>query len=400
MGLGVSLVEMSSEVIRPFKKVLGSFDKSSFWRFEIKGDSPYENMFAQGLESTALKNLLIGLEGVALLYSVKDHLEKNDQGKARALDHANITIKLLTYFVKNEMIKVPYKGEWVKIAGGPVAVANWATSLIDCWQAIISGGNEIKTYDTDAAVFNYLAATGSLTAAVGYGAIAATFFAGAAATSSTGIGIAPGLLLVFTGSVIAIGGKVLAADADNTPIENMLLKTPWGTNPDAPWPAISTSDLQKQYIKAIRIINSFDVDIDHETITATIRLKRLEPSTIVTIHEVDFGISTSADGSKSTTQIVGSGIRLNDGNCQILKDPANGSVSLHIDLLNICPAASQFLQQWQSYYSLLGKKPKPDYIRLVISVDLEGDGSIVLPDEKKRVLVEKYYSRPVSSKIE
>jgi outer membrane protein OmpA-like peptidoglycan-associated protein len=394
------LVRMESLAARPFRQVLGSFDKNSFWRFGFPDQKPYENMFAEGLKSKALKNLLIGLEGVALIYSVKEHFDKMDKGKTGTLDNINILLKLSTYFVKNGMVKVSYKGELVKFGGGPVAVANFFTSAFDFVISIGAGIKESDQYDNDAAVFNYIAAAGNLIVATGYGAMAATFFAGAAAASSTGIGVAPGLLLAFTGSVIAIGGKIMAAEADNTPLENMLLKTPWGTNSEARWPSISAAELQKQYIKAMRIVNVFRVSIDSDAITATITLNRLEPSTIVLLHEVTFGISTSADGSTSSTQIVGNNIQLNDQNCRFVKNSSNGTVSLQIDLLKVCPGAFLFLQQWESYYARLGKKPRPDYIKLSATVDLDGDGVLVLPDDKKLAVSEKYYGRPVVLKIE
>ncbi len=397
--LGITAVKMTNNSIRPFQKVLGSFDKNSFWRFEFKRQSPYENMFADGLRSAALKKLLLALEGVALIYSLKDHEEKRSTGKAGWLDDANITIKLATYFVKSEMIKVPYKGELVKLGDGPIALANGICALMDCYSSYQAAKKDANEYDLDAEVLNRIAAIGYFTTAVGYGALSATFFAGAALSSSTGIGIAPGLLLAFTGSVIAIGGKVLAAGADNTPIENMLLKTPWGTNPDVSETILTAEVLQKQYMGAIRQINSFSVSINHDTCTATIHLQRLEPTTIITIHEVTFGIPVSADGGRSAKQVVGASIKLSDANCRIIQNNTNRTTDLHVELLNVCQLARSFLQQWKNYFASFGKEPKPDYIKIVITVDMDGNGMILLPDEKKKLVVEKYYGQQIKSII-
>ncbi len=118
-------------------------------------------------------------------------MEKRSAGKAGRLDDINVIIKLATYFVKSEMIKVPYKGELVKIGGGPVAVANLATTSIDAYIAYQQTIKDLKEYDCDAAIFNSIAFVGNITSATGYASIVATFFAGAAAASTTGIGIAP-----------------------------------------------------------------------------------------------------------------------------------------------------------------------------------------------------------------
>lgn len=398
--IGITAVKMTNNSIRPFQKVLGSFDKKSFWRFEFKGQSPYENMFAYGLRSAALKKLLMGLEGVALIYSLKDHEEKRSAGKAGWLDDVNVIIKLVTYFVKSEMIKVPYKGELVKLGGGPVAVANLATTSIDAYMAFQQTMKDWKEYDCDTAIFNSIALVGNITAATGYASIVATFFAGSAAASSTGIGIAPGLLLAFTGSVIAIAGKVLATEADNTPMENMLLRTPWGTHPVQPEPSLTTAELQKQYLRAIRLINNFRVSIDHDSMTATLHLRRLEPTTVITIHEVTIGIPTRADGSDSTSQVVGTELKLNDSNSEIIHNNAASTVDLRVNLAKVCSGVVPFLQQWKRYYNSFGKEPKPDYIKLIITVDLDGDGVMILPDERKKLCVEKLYGQMIKTIID
>ena len=346
-------MKMTNSSIRPFQKVLGSFDKNSFWRFEIKRQSPYENMFADGLRSAALKKLLLGLEGVALIYSLKDHKEKRSAGKAEWLDDANVIIKLATYFVKSEMIKVPYKGELVKLGDGPLTVANGICAVIDFISSLQAINKDAIEHDLDTAVLNGIAALGYFTTAVGYGALSATFFAGAALSSSTGIGIAPGLLLAFTGSVIAIGGKALAAGADNTPIENMLLKTPWGTNPDVSETTLKAGVLQKQYIGVIRLNNSFSVSINHDTCTAMIHLRRLEPTTIIIIYEVTFGIPVSADGERSTTQVVSAIIGLSDVNCRIVQNDTHKTTDLHVDLLNICPSGLVFPTAMEKLFCIL-----------------------------------------------
>jgi hypothetical protein len=398
--LGIQQQSMSSQGVKPFQKVFGSLDKNSFWRIKFEDKTSGKGITGV-LKSDTLKNLLLGLEGLALLYSLKDFTENVNNGKAGKLDSVNITAKLLTYFVKSEMIKASYQGEMVKLGGGPIAVLNVVTSAIDLRQAFLIGKEEFRSFDADAAACNFIAAAGYATAVVGYTALAATFFAGAAVTSSTIIGIAPGTLLAFVGALIAIGGKTLAAGADNTPLEDMLLRTPWGTNPEnnRTLGNITSNELRQHYLTTIRIINAFQVEIDHDTMTAVLHLRRLEPETIVTIHEVAFGIPISADGSKSDIQVVGTNIKLSDINCVVVHNNAKNSADLQIDLRKICPAAESFLDKWSVYYASFGKHSRPDYIKIVISVDVEGDGKMLLPDVNKRVRAEKHYGSSVKIEI-
>jgi len=99
-----------------------------------------------------------------------------------------------------------------------------------------------------------------------------------------------------------------------------------------------------------------------------------------------------------TTQVVGRTIMLNDSNCQIIKNTQNGGVSVAVNLSILCPSAVSFLDQSQ-YCKQMNIKPRPEYIKVSISIDLDGDKTVALPDENKRLLVEKYYGHDETTKI-
>ncbi|MFP4243389.1 MAG: hypothetical protein ACLFTW_15585 [Chitinispirillaceae bacterium] len=394
IGLSAAKVAMVNESVRPFKNVVGNFDEKSFWRFEINKNSPYRNMFTKGLTGSALKNFLAGLEGIAFLYSLQEHLDESSAGKVGSTDHINISIKLVTYFAKNGMLRVPVKGNFVKLGGGPVALLSMVTSALDTWIAYKQGEKYQSDFDYDAAVWNKIAAAGNLTAFIGYTTTAVTFYAGAAALSSTGIGIAPGLLLAFVGTTAAIGSNVMAAKAVNTPLERELLRTPWGLNPVSD----SSIELKNQYVKMIRTINCFDVEIDTDTTLVTIHLKRLEPETKITIHEVIFGIPMSADGSTSAQEVVGTNISLSSSNCTVLNKPENKGVTVQCNLLEMCKNAAFFLARSQTH-AIIGQKARPDYIGVKVSADLDGDGFFALPDENHVIHAEKYTAGKLKAQV-
>jgi|GEM_PF-6350563 len=392
-------VNESRNGVLPFQKVLGSFDKNSFWRIKIEqeqyfGKDSGRDIFSKTLKSDTVKNLLKGLEGIAMLYSIKDHIEKTNSGKADGLDQAAFTLKLLTYFVKNELIKVPYKGEFVKIGGGPIAVANCIMSAYDGYVAFIDGNKQISAKDFDAGIWNKISAVGNFTSAVGYGALAATFFAGAALSSSTIVGIAPGTILAVMGIMISIGGKIMVTQTTNTAMENQILLTSWGIAPVKKLNEISYSELNQQYCKILRIINSFIISINHDSQTAILHLKRLEPETKITIHEITYGVPSSADGSTSDTSVIGTNITLTENNCSFIKKEQNSGVDIQINIAELCPMSEYFVNQ-RNYVRQFGKQSKPDYIKLIVSIDIYGDGKMVLPDVNKKTLAEKYYDQQV-----
>ena len=258
------------------------------------------------------------------------------------------------------------------------------------------GNEQLRDFDPDAATMNYIASAGFAIAAIGYGATAATFFAAAAASSATGVGIAPGLLLAFIGTSVAITGQVLAVYADNTPIEALLLRTPWGTNPEKPLIAVTANELGNQYRNLMRIVSCFRVDIDIQSLSATIYLPNIEPETIVTIHEVVYGMPESADGSSQAISVVGSNITLSDKNCTANRNASNQGYSLKLDLQKICPWSSVVISRYKERYTV---DPRPDYIKISISIDLNGDKTMILPDENKRVIAERYYGQATTQKI-
>ncbi len=98
----------------------------------------------------------------------------------------------------------------------------------------------------------------------------------------------------------------------------MLLETTWGIKAIIHVESLSTQDLQLCYIKAMRVINLPKIDIDTSTKSGTIHLKRLEPSTIIKLHEVELSVSTSSDGSSREFCVVGKDITLTDKNCSVI----------------------------------------------------------------------------------
>lgn len=393
------LVTDESRQIRPFSKVLGSFDEKSFWRFEIKPLAPAgkDNPFKAALKSKALAKFLLAMEGIALVYSLKDHAVKTGKGKTGVIDQVNMSLKLMTYFIKSEMVKFPYKGEMVKLGGGPIAVLNAVTSGFDCLQAISAGKKEQIAYDTDAAVLNYIAASGYLISTIGSATLASSFLAGAAVASSTGIGIAPGTLLAFMGAIIAIGSKAMSTGANNTPLEDLLLKTPWGFNPQFGFGVISSEALKEQYLALVRIINCITAEIDHDTITATLHLKNIEPDTIIMIHEIELGIPMSADGNRMETDIAKVNVQLSEDNCKVIKNSVLHCIDVKIGLKRLFPLSLLFLNKCTRYFP--GKEPRPEYIRISVSVDLYGDKMIVLPDVNRQTHFERYYNQDVIVKV-
>lgn len=399
MEVWAKLVTDESAQIRPFSKVLGSFDEKSFWRFEIKPLAPEgkDSALKAALKSKALAKFLLAMEGIALVYSLKEHAEKTGKGKAGVLDQVNMSLKLMTYFIKSEMVKFPYKGEMVKLGGGPIAVLNAVTSGVDFLQAIFAGKTEQVAYDTDAAVLNYIAASGYLISTVGSATLVSSFLAGAAVASSTGIGIAPGTILAFIGAIIAIGSKAMAAKANNTHLEDLLLKTPWGINPQMGLGVISSEALKEQYLTLIRIINSITADIDNDTITATLHLRSLEPETIIMVHEIEMGIPMAADGSQMETDIVKVNVQLSENNCTVIRNEGSHFTSVKIDLKKLSPLTDLFLNKCRLYFP--DKEPRPEYIRISVSIDLYGDKMIVVPGDNKKAHLERYYRQDVVVKI-
>ncbi len=60
---------------------------------------------------------------------------------------------------------------------------------------------------------------------------------------------------------------------------------------------------------------------------------------------------------------------------------------VQFDIVTVCPSAKLFLMKFNSYYAAMGRQPAPDYIKIIFSVDIEGDGILVVPDENKKIMV-------------
>lgn len=369
--VGVGLVPAkASTTTKPFLKALLFKEQDNFWVFKIDRETISDNFLMRVAASKGMDKILLSLETVSVLYSLQDIAQKCDRGELKGLEAFNSYMSIVTFVAENV----------AKIAKGPVMVANFATSAIDCYLCIKAAGKDSEEHDIDAAVFNLIAAGGFAVAAVGSGALAMTFFAGAAASSATGIGIAPGLLLLVVGSIVAVGGKVVAEIADNTAMENLMLKTPWGTHPSAAVANIGLAQLKEQYAVTVRILNAFKVDLEVADLTAIVHLSRLEPESVVALHRVEFGVAQSSRDNRYSKSVVGQDIRLTTENCVVRPASGSGAYELEVDLANLC--GTQYDQYWMAN--------RPDYVGITLSVDLNGDGELVLPEPNKKVHVHGY----------
>jgi hypothetical protein len=285
------------------------------------------------------------------------------------MDVTNGYLGVAAYFAEN-FARVKYGGKLVKIGTGPIQAVNFVTSGIDAVLAVNEGNKEFTSKDTDSAVWNYIAAGGFLVSAAGSGALAATFFAGAAGLSATGIGIAPGLVLAVIGSVIAIGSKTMADLANNTEMEDLLLKTPWGADSSFSIREASFAGVSKQYSTAVQILNAFSVKLDVDRQIAEIYLRRLEPETKITLKEIVF--ATSASG-RYEEKAVGIEILLNTENANVTRsEQAN---CIRTNLSEIC--GTEYEPFWLAN--------RPDYVKVRVQIDLFGNGQVILPDKTKSV---------------
>jgi type VI protein secretion system component Hcp len=379
--------------VRPFISLIDNLEETSFWRFKFDGKS------FKGLE-----DLLLGFETVALVFVVQDYLKKCKQKSATGLDAMSLFFKFLNYSIKSGIFKIRHNGAWIRFGKGPVAFLNTITSVLDSTVAFQTAEKEFATHDTDAAIFQQIAGVGYAVSAVGYAAITMTYLAGAAltaagGTAATGIGVAPGTLLVFVGIVAGVGGSVLAAYANNTPLEDMLVTCPWGAHPDYTSVAINPTELQRQYIKAIRLTNAFTIDIDIVKFEIIIFVRRLEPETKVTLHEVGYSMPLMADGSNSQYIIAGTMINLTDRNCTISRE-GNSAWILRANLHKICLEANPAFQMKYSSFALPGQPPQPDHIRVTASIDIDGDHELIVPDQNKVVVADKSLVGKTTLKVE
>ncbi len=242
-----------------------------------------------------------------------------------------------------------------------------------------------------------IAGFGYTVATAGYTILAASFFAASAAAGATGVGVPPGLLLAVIGTTMATGASCMAQHLTNTELENTILATPWGTNPINTIDSISIDELTKFYVKTLRILNSFKVNIDMVSNSIVIHLNRIEPDTVITIHEIVYGIPRSSDGVSTETTSYKQSHVLNDSNCRIVK-LQSGNVEVHVSLGQFTPDLHRFLDSCP-YFKLVGATPRPDYISISMSIDLEGDTVIMLPDQNKKLFTEKYSTQSETSRI-
>jgi len=354
--------------VRPFLDVFTDFSDKGFWRYAPARGVVSNNFLAKVIASDGMGSLMLCMETVSVVYQLIEMGDKGAQNFKEGWKFYNDMIGLTGFIAENVF----------KMGKAPIAALNAISATIDLLITIDEAGQERSSHDYDAATFKYIASIGLLTTVVGSGAIAATFFAGAAASSATGIGIAPGLLLAVVGSVIAVGGKIMAELANNTQIEDLLLKTPWGTHPSSSVDGISNTKLFEQYYKAIQILNKPKISINVERQNLTMVLKNLEPESIITLHQIKFAVAQSDRNNQYTESIVGENVMLTSGNCVVTQNSVGHNLS--VDLLNLC------LLQKDIYWTA----NTPDYINVILSIDVKGDKKIIIPDKNKKFSVQAY----------
>ncbi len=377
--------------VRPFADVLDDFSETSFWRFSFDKSVSYDNAAARFITSKGLDKLLVALEGVSVAFAIKEFLEKKPKDARETIERYNDLAGIVSFFAENFSM-IPYRGKLVRLGTGPIQLVNVFTSAFDAGISFSTGLQETSEHDTDSAVWSFVASAGFAISAVGSGALAATFFAGAAGLSATGIGIAPGLVLAVIGTAIAIGSKTMADFANNSEMEDLLLKTPWGTNAEISFEQSTFSDVQSQYVKAVQILNTFAIVLDVGKQTAEMQLRRLEPETKITLKEVVFAAGNSDNlaisGSGNYKEmIVGKDILLNAYNATVTKTPHVTNVN--VDLAKICGIGSD--TYWMAN--------KPDFLKVQVQIDLFGDKKVLLPNQGKSVTAQCYANQKTVCKV-
>jgi len=383
-----SPVKMSmNNPVRPFAKVFGSFDESSFWRISLpEGKLSWNNAAGHFLSSKGLEHFLVMLEGVAQLINIFETMKKIDNPNANRVEIANDIVGTLAY-AGEHLVTVKWGGKALKLGGGTFAAVNAVTSFVDTGIQAVKGVDEIKSGDIDAGIWNFISAGGSAISLAGSATVAASFFTAAAASSATGIGLAPGIVLGFIGGAIAIGGKIGATICNNIALEDFLVTSPWGTKPTR---YLSNPDLETTYTGLMEIVNTVDISISFNPITANLLFSQLHPSTVLTLKSVVFGIAQTDRGPNGYAETtIGTNVQITSENALVYLGHS-GRYNASIDLLDVCGKKNDM--HWIAN--------KPDFVKVSLSVDLFGDGRVILPQKDKVQTVAIYRGQPREFTIE
>jgi hypothetical protein len=77
-----------------------------------------------------------------------------------------------------------------------------------------------------------------------------------------------------------------------------------------------------------------------------------------------------------------------DHNCTVTRE-GNSAWILRTNLHKICLEANPAFQMKYSSYAIHGQPPHPGHIRVIASIDIEGDGVLVVPDTTKKVVADR-----------
>ncbi|MCX7726847.1 MAG: hypothetical protein N2053_08355, partial [Chitinispirillaceae bacterium] len=367
--------------VRPFSEVVFSFSENSFWRFEFPKDLVGKGLAARFLASDGLENCMAALNGISIAFNLYEVFSK----EAKTFEEKYERVKWITetiVFMLRTFKMIRYEGKLVRIGTGPVALVGACTALFDSIFMGIKTSQAIVRNDYDAFFWGILATSGMALTAVGSGALAATYFAGAAATTLTGIGVAPALLMVAIGTLITVGASI---KSERSEMELLIQKTEWGLKPEGGLRASELEFLKKHYCEVILLLSSFSVVINKKALSVTIILKRLEAETKITLHSVEFGKvsreSTTINKDRGyDIQIVGKEIVLNSSNCIVKKTEDGKLWNILVDIRKVCSGATGIF--WQVN--------EVDFVRLKVSVDLFGDGEVIFPERGKMLIAYSY----------
>jgi hypothetical protein len=76
-----------------------------------------------------------------------------------------------------------------------------------------------------------------------------------------------------------------------------------------------------------------------------------------------------------------------DHNCTVTRQ-GNSAWILRANLHKICLEANPAFQMKYTSYAIHGQPPHPDHIRVAASIDIDGDGELVIPDHSKVVIAD------------
>jgi hypothetical protein len=88
-----------------------------------------------------------------------------------------------------------------------------------------------------------------------------------------------------------------------------------------------------------------------------------------------------------------------DRNCTVSRQ-GNSAWILRANLHKICLEANPAFQVKYSAFAIPGQSPHPDHIRVIASIDIDGDREIIVPDKNKVIVSDRSIVGKTTQKIE